>query len=159
MGPDATSETAVQRATFDELSPHQLYALLQLRSDVFVVEQACVFLELDGQDHLPGAEHLWTADDAGVTSTLRLLPGAGGTWHLGRVVARRDARSRGVAARLVQAGLDRLRELGATRVEIGAQAHLHDWYARFGFVQSGPGYLEDGIPHLPMALELEGAER
>ena len=156
MGPAATTTTEVHRATFAELTTRDLYDLLQLRSAVFVVEQDCVFLDLDGHDHDPAAEHLWLRDDAGVTATLRLLPGHGDTWHLGRLVSRADARSRGVAAHLVRAGIDRLRELGATRVEIGAQAQLQGWYARFGFTRCGPRYLEDGILHLPMALDLDG---
>lgn len=154
MGPDATTARKVHRAAFDELSPRQLYALLRLRSDVFVVEQECVFLELDDRDHEPDAEHLWTADDRGVTATLRLLRDQGDAWSIGRVVTRPDVRSQGVAADLVQAGLDRLGELGARTVHLGAQAQLRDWYARFGFALSGPRYLEDGILHVPMSLDL-----
>jgi ElaA protein len=153
MGHDPTTPD-VHRATFAELTTDDLYGILRLRSMVFVVEQACVFLDLDDRDREPGVEHLWTTDHAGVTATLRLLPEAAGAWHLGRVVTRPDVRARGVAAHLVGAGLDRLRELGATTVAIGAQAQLRDWYGRFGFRQSGPRYLEDGILHLPMSLEL-----
>ena len=152
--PTTAAAGIVRRARFDELDAHVLYELLRLRSAVFVVEQDCVFLDLDGSDHEPGVEHLWIRDDAGVTATLRLLPGDGGTWHLGRLVARADVRSQGVAAHLVRVALDRLRELGATRVEIGAQAQLRDWYARFGFRQSGPRYLEDGILHVTMSRNL-----
>lgn len=148
---------AVHCATFSELSPAQLYALLRLRSDVFVVEQACVFLEPDGRDDETDAEHLWTVDEAGVSATLRLLRDAGDAWSLGRLATRADVRSRGVAAHLLRAGLDRLRELGATSVDIGAQAQLRGWYARFGFTQAGPRYLEDGILHVPMSLELTDA--
>jgi ElaA protein len=157
MAHDATTPADVHRATFAELTTDDLYGVLRLRSSVFVLEQDCAFLDLDDRDREPGAEHLWIADEAGVTATLRLLPEGGGTWHLGRVVTRADVRSRGVAAQLVRAGLDRLRALGATTVEIGAQAQLRDWYARFGFSQSGPRYLEDGILHLPMALDLTEA--
>lgn len=154
MGPDADPPPTVHRARFADLSGRDLYAILRLRSDVFVVEQDCAFLDLDDRDHEPTAEHLWTADDAGITATLRLLDEGDGTWSVGRVVARPDVRSRGVAAHLVAAGLDRLRELGATSARLGAQAQLREWYARFGFTQSGPRYLEDGILHVPMALDL-----
>ena len=155
MEPTPTTPPTVQRATFAELSPHQLYALLRLRSDVFVVEQDCTFLELDDRDHEPDAEHLWTADDHGVTATLRLLRDDGDSWSIGRIVARPDVRSRGVAAHLVRAGLDRLHELGAAHVHIGAQAQLRDWYARFGFAPCGPRSLEDGILHVPMSMDLD----
>lgn len=152
MGPTPTPE--VHRATFDQLPGDVLYGMLRLRSEVFVVEQACVFLDLDGRDHEPDAEHLWTTDDAGVSGTLRLLHEEGAEWSVGRVVVRADVRSQGIAHRLVRAALDRLAELGAATVHLGAQAHLRDWYARFGFAPSGPRYVEDGIPHLPMSLEL-----
>jgi ElaA protein len=154
MEPTASTTTTVHRATFDQLSTRDLYALLRLRSEVFVVEQDCVFLDLDDRDHEPTAEHLWTVDDVGVTATVRLLDEGGGTWSIGRVVARADVRSRGVAAHLMRAALDRLRELEATTVHLGAQAQLREWYARFGFTQSGPRYLEDGILHVPMSLDL-----
>ena len=155
MGPTDAMPPTVHRARFTDLAARDLYAILRLRSDVFVVEQDCVFLDLDDRDLEPTAEHLWTTDDAGVTATLRLLHDGGTTWSIGRVVARADVRSRGVAAHLLRAGLDRLRELGAETVRIGAQAQLRDWYARVGFAQSGPRYLEDGILHLPMALTLD----
>ena len=158
MGPTDAMPPTVHRSRFADLSPQDLYGILRLRSEVFVVEQDCVFLDLDDRDHEADAEHLWTTDQSGVTATLRLLHEGDGTWSIGRVVARADARSRGVAAHLLHAGLDRLRELGAETVRIGAQAQLRDWYARFGFAQSGPRYLEDGILHLPMSLTL-GADR
>lgn len=158
MGPTDAMPPTVHRARFADLSPQDLYGILRLRSDVFVVEQDCVFLDLDDRDHEADAEHLWTTDGAGVVATLRLLHEGDATWSIGRVVARADARSRGVAAHLLQAGLDRLRELGAETVHIGAQAQLRDWYARFGFAESGPRYLEDGILHLPMSLRL-GTDR
>lgn len=147
----------VQRARFDELDARTLYDLLRLRSDVFVVEQDCVFLDLDGRDLEPDAEHLWVADEAGVAAELRLLRERGDEWSLGRVVARTDVRSTGVASRLLEAGLHRLRELGCHTVTIGAQAHLVDWYARFGFERAGPRYLEDGILHVPMRRSLAPA--
>jgi ElaA protein len=154
MGPIDAMPPTVHRARFADLSTRDLYGILRLRSDVFVVEQDCVFLDLDDRDHEADAEHLWTADGSGVVATLRLLHEGDGTWSIGRVVARADARRRGVAAHLLQAGLDRLRELGAETVRIGAQAQLRDWYARFGFAQCGPRYLEDGILHVPMSLRL-----
>lgn len=154
MEPTATPRHELHRAAFAELSPRSLYDLLRLRSQVFVVEQQCVFLDLDDRDHHDGAEHLWLRDHDGVTATLRLLPEGGSAWSIGRVASRPDVRAQGLASRLVGAALDRLRELGASHVRIEAQAHLHDWYAGFGFAQCGPRYLEDGILHVPMALRL-----
>lgn len=152
----------VQRARFADLDPGTLYELLRLRSDVFVVEQDCVFLDMDGRDHEPDAEHLWIADHHGMAAVLRLLREPAGAvtdeWSIGRVAARADVRSTGVASRLFEAGLDRLRELGCRSVTIGAQAYLLGWYGRFGFVRSGPRYLEDGILHVPMRRTLDPAE-
>lgn len=153
--PPGAGAGAVQRARFDELDARTLYDLLRLRSEVFVVEQDCVFLDLDGRDLESDAEQLWVADEAGVAAELRLLRERGDHWSLGRVVARPDVRSTGVASRLLEAGLDRLRELGCRRVTIGAQAHLVDWYARFGFERAGERYLEDGILHVPMQRTVE----
>lgn len=139
----------IRQASFAELTPAQLYGILRLRVDVFVVEQTCPYPELDGRDTEPDAVHLWVQDGSGRTlSTLRVLAD-GDRRRIGRVVTARDFRGRGLSARLVHRGI----ELAAGRpVDIGAQQYLRDWYARFGFRDSGPGYLEDGIPHLPMTL-------
>lgn len=140
----------VQRSRFADLSVRDLYDILRLRSQVFVVEQACVFLDLDGRDHEPDAEHLWVRDHDGVAATLRVLDEGGGRWSIGRVVTRPDARSSGVGAALMQEAIARLDALGCAEILLAAQAHLADWYGRFGFEISGPGYVEDDIPHVPM---------
>lgn len=134
-------------ARFAELDPRTLHDLLRLRVDVFVVEQECPYPEIDGRDTEPSTEHLWMEVDGEVAATVRTLVDADGTRRLGRVATHRDHRGHGYAAALVRAGLERL---GEGPVQIGAQAYLEGWYARLGFVRSGPDYLEDGIPHLPM---------
>ncbi|KUG58359.1 hypothetical protein AVL62_10585 [Serinicoccus chungangensis] len=134
-------------AKFADLDVRTLHDLLRLRVDVFVVEQQCPYPEIDGRDVEPTAEHLWMDVDGQVAATVRTLVDPNGTRRLGRVATHRDHRGRGYAAQLVREGL---RRLGDGPVQIGAQAHLADWYARLGFVRSGPDYLEDGIPHLPM---------
>ncbi len=78
-------------------------------------------------------------------------------WSIGRVVVRTEARRSGVGAALMQAGLDRLRRLGAREVVIGAQSRLADWYRQFGFEVNGAEYVEDGIPHVPMSRRVEPA--
>lgn len=144
------ADDVIHRALFDELAPRDLYDILQLRSDIFVVEQDCVFLDLDGRDHEPDAVHLWIRDDEGVVAAVRILDPDGASASIGRVVTRRDARSTGVASRLMRAAVDELDARGAPQIRLGAQAHLADWYGRFGFEISGPGYDEDDIPHVPM---------
>jgi ElaA protein len=142
--------TAVlRRSTFADLSPYEVYALCRLRVDVFVVEQRCPYPELDGRDVEPGTEHLWFEQDGAVLATLRVLDD-GPTRAIGRVATAASARGRGLAGRLIEEGIARC---GDAPITLGAQAHLEGWYGRFGFVRSGPGYMEDGIPHVPMRRE------
>jgi len=142
----------VHVARFDDLSPRVLHDLLRLRGEVFVVEQACAYADLDGLDPAPGTEHVWVADGAGPAAYLRVLRDRAATARadavrIGRVCTRRDARGAGLAGLLLRHTLDRLP--GATAV-LDAQAHLTGMYARLGFAACGPEYVEDGIPHVPM---------
>ncbi|KQS66815.1 hypothetical protein ASG41_10365 [Modestobacter sp. Leaf380] len=133
---------------FADLTPLELYGLLELRVDVFVVEQTCPYPELDGRDTEPGTVHVWVAEDGVPVSCIRVLEN-GEDRAIGRVATAQGARGRGLSAQLIARGL----ELCAGRtVDIGAQAYLEAWYGRFGFVRSGEDYLEDGIPHLPMRV-------
>ncbi len=136
-----------RRARFAELTPFEVYALCRLRVDVFVVEQQCAYPELDGRDLEPTTEHLWfETPDGTVAAYLRVLDD-GGTRAIGRVATAAPHRGRGLAARLVADGIELC---AGVPVTLGAQAHLEAWYAGFGFRRSGPGYVEDGIPHVPM---------
>ncbi len=136
-----------RRAGSADLDPGTLYALLKLRTDVFVVEQACAYPELDGRDLEPGTEHRWFEDDAGEPiAYLRLLAEAGGVTRIGRVVTRADARSSGLARQLVEGVLAD----HDGPVVADSQAHLQAWYEALGFEATGPEYLEDGIAHVPM---------
>jgi ElaA protein len=92
---------------------------------------------------------VWLEEDGEVLATLRVLDD-GATRAIGRVATAAGARGRGLAARVVAAGIDLCDGLPVT---MGAQAHLEDWYGRFGFRRSGEGYVEDGIPHVPMRRE------
>ncbi|MDQ8046378.1 MAG: GNAT family N-acetyltransferase [Solirubrobacteraceae bacterium] len=152
--PDGTlSPTTLHRAVFADLRPEQLYAILRLRVDVFVVEQECAYPELDGRDAEPDAIHLWHEAGGEVLSTARLLVDRGGAevvGRIGRIATAPAARSRGLAGELIAAGLEHFAGLP---VILGAQAHLEGYYGRFGFRRSGPDYDEDGIPHLPMRRE------
>jgi ElaA protein len=144
-----TDQPVLRTAHFAELTPAELYGILRLRVDVFVVEQACPYPELDGRDTEPTTQHVWVADDDGtVLATIRVLHN-GEDRAIGRVATAVSARGRGLSARLVQHGIDLCE--GRT-IDIGAQAYLEHWYARFGFQRSGEDYVEDGIPHLPMRL-------
>jgi ElaA protein len=142
-----TAPLVVRAAAFADLAPATLYGILRLRSDVFVVEQDCVFLDADGRDSEPGAVHLWIEEDGEVVGCARVLDEADGS-SIGRVVTARSHRRRGVGAALVRAGI----EHAARPAAINAQSQLVDWYAGFGFEVAGAEFVEDGIPHTPMVL-------
>jgi len=138
----------VRAAAFAELTTATLYALLKLRVDVFVVEQQAAYPELDGRDTEPGTVHLWLERNGAPAGYLRLLAEPGGAVRIGRVAVARPARGGGIAARLVAAALDRV---GGRECVLDAQSHLVGFYARHGFVPTGPEYCDgDGIRHVPM---------
>lgn len=148
MSADAT----IHRARFDELTARDLHDILQLRSAVFVVEQDCVYLDVDGRDTEPTTVHLWCRDAEGVTAGVRILHGPEpGVGWIGRIVTRADMRSSGLAGRLIAESIAILEADGVRQIRLGAQAHLEGYYERFGFTRSGDAYVEDGIPHVPMA--------
>ena len=136
----------LRRARFAELTPFEVYALCRLRVDVFVVEQQCPYPELDGRDVEPATVHLWHEVDGTVAATIRVLDD-GESRAIGRVATAAGFRGRGLAASLMAAGIELC---GNVPITLGAQAHLEGWYEQFGFRRSGPGYVEDGIPHVPM---------
>jgi ElaA protein len=139
----------LRRATFAALDPLTLYRLLQLRVDVFVVEQACAYRELDGRDVEPGTIHLWLEDDAGApVAYLRVLDDDR-VARIGRVVTAPSRRGEHLGDRLLEAAL----AATAGTVVLDAQTYLARWYARYGFAVTGPEYLDDGILHVPMRLE------
>ena len=133
------------------LTPDVLYAFLRLRSAIFVVEQNCVFPEMDGRD--PLCEHLcgWRGDE--LVAYLRLVPPGIRTPEvaLGRVVVAAGVRGTGLGRAAMREGLARcaLRFPGQP-VKVSAQAHLEPFYASLGFVTVGAPYDEDGILHVDM---------
>lgn len=149
---DAPSDVATRWKAFEALSPRELYALLKLRVDVFVVEQRCAYAELDDRD--AGALHLLATRDERLIGYLRLLPPAlspAGRPTLGRIVTAADCRRLGVGGLLVAAGLRRaVADYPGAPVQIAAQAHLTGFYGRFGFSAVSAEYIEDGIPHVDM---------
>jgi ElaA protein len=143
-----TRPVTVHEATFAELDSYTLYELLRLRVEVFVVEQRCAYPELDGRDVEPGTVHLWTTgDDRRPVGCLRILSEDDGGARIGRVAVARSARGAGLARALMTTALVRI---GDRSCVLDAQANLVDFYAGFGFAVTGPEYLEDGIPHVPM---------
>ncbi len=136
----------VRVASFRDLDTRTLYAILKLRSDVFVVEQKCAYPDLDGRDTEPGTRHVWLARGDDILAYLRILDD-GGAERIGRVVTAPGARGAGHAARLMTHALT---VVGNRPSVLDAQAHLTGFYTRFGYAPTGPEFLEDGIWHVPM---------
>jgi ElaA protein len=131
---------------FGELDARTAYDVWRLRQDVFVVEQACPYPDLDGRDVEPGTRHVVGVLDEAVAGYLRVLDD-GPVARIGRVVLARSARGRGLADPLMSAALE---VVGDRPSVLDAQAPLARWYAGFGYAVSGPEFVEDGIPHVPM---------
>ena len=142
---------------FYELTLDELYALLRLRVDVFVVEQNCPYAELDGRDQ--AALHVFLRDGDGVQACLRVLDRGVAAEHvaLGRVIARR--RGCGLGRRIVEAGIEAARaHFGAEKIYLEAQCYAQGFYEKLGFRPISGEFLEDGIPHVQMLLDLDGKE-
>jgi ElaA protein len=143
---------------FSALSTGELYALLALRQQVFVVEQRCPYADADGLD--PVAAHLFCVDgDAApaavphVVACARLFaPGVrGDAAVIGRVATASSVRRTGLGRALMARAIEAIeRRHGSVDIRLGAQAYLERFYGSFGFVRAGADYLEDDIPHLPM---------
>ena len=136
-----------------ELDTATLYALLALRTQVFVVEQNCPYLETDGQDLIGDTCHLLARDESGLVGYLRLLDPQrmNGEVVIGRVLTAKRARGSGLGHRLMERGLVECgQRWPGVPVYLSAQAHLQGYYGRYGFVAVTEVYLEDGIPHIGM---------
>ncbi|SFC61376.1 ElaA protein [Polaromonas sp. OV174] len=136
---------------FESLTTGELYALLQLRSEVFVVEQNCVFQDMDGAD--AQAMHLLGTLQGQLVAYARCFA-AGVKFaeaSIGRVITRDVLRGSGAGHVLVQQAIAQLSQhWGRQAIRIGAQARLESFYAQHGFVSSGATYIEDDIPHIEM---------
>ena len=133
---------------FDELSLRQLYALLKLRSDVFVVEQNCVYGDIDGRDF--DAVHVLLYDEEDVLQGyLRVYRHEDGTIRIGRVVSR--TRGKNYGRMVLQDGIQVAESaFKAEEIVIEAQVYTIPFYAKEGFVTASEEFLEDGIPHVCM---------
>lgn len=139
---------------FGALSLDDLYDALALRSQVFVVEQNCVFLDADGADRR--SSHLLGRDEAGVLQAYLRICDPGVKYpepSIGRVITGEATRGSGLGHRLIAEGIARCQAAWPGRpIRIGAQSRLEGFYARHGFVREGLDYIEDGIPHCEMVL-------
>ncbi|MHA4808787.1 GNAT family N-acetyltransferase [Flavitalea flava] len=138
---------------FEDLTPAELYAIMQLRNEVFVVEQNCVFQDADNKDQ--SSHHLMYWASGKLLAYARIVP-AGISYaesSIGRIVTSPKARRHGIGKTLVQKAIETAYGLnGKTVIRIGAQYYLKNFYESFGFLETGAIYLEDGIEHIEMLL-------
>jgi ElaA protein len=136
---------------FELLTPFELHDALRLRSEIFVVEQNCVFLDPDNKDQ--HAHHLLLYQGNELIAYARLVP-AGLSFaemSIGRVVTSRAVRGTGVGKKLMQEAIKAIYELyGKGPIRIGAQVYARKFYENLGFFQAGEVYDEDGIDHIEM---------
>ena len=143
----------LHKKTFPELTTSELYDLLRIRSEVFVVEQDCVYQDMDYDDQ--PAIHLWLTEDDRIVALCRVCPA--GTHmqevSIGRVIT--TERGKGYGKQMMLAGIEAARQhFGAVRIDIEAQEYARGFYEQVGFRQSSDPFILDGIPHIKMTWEL-----
>jgi len=136
---------------FNELSTAELYQLLKIRAEVFVVEQNCAYLDVDNYDL--GALHILGTSKNEIVAYARLLPQ--GYYHkeaaIGRVVTSASARNLGYGKLLMEYAIkETLLQFNTNQIVISAQLYLEKFYTNLGFKKEGDAYLEDDIPHIKM---------
>jgi len=141
----------IETKFFEDLSIHELYELLQLRSEVFVVEQDCVYQDIDGKDQK--ALHILGKKEGKIVAYTRCF--APGFYFeeaaIGRVVVKESQRKYGFGHQILKASILEIeKNYGTDIIKLSAQQYLTNFYESHGFVQIGEGYLEDGIPHIAM---------
>lgn len=149
-----------QIVPFEQLTLNQLYDVMKLRQDIFVVEQNCPYHDLDNLDQQ--CEHLMAFEDDQLIAYTRLIPK--GIVHqdysaIGRVIISQKARGRKLGYELMERSIAALRaQYPTVAIKIGAQQHLEDYYTKVGFRTISDMYLEDDIPHIDMLLDDQPAE-
>lgn len=145
---------------FEELSLIELYEILKLRSEIFVVEQTCVYNDLDGLDR--EAMHFMVYEEQQLAAYLRVLkPGTRfSEASIGRVATHRAFRRRGISSQLMKTAMNYIQNtMAAPSISISAQSYLQQFYESLGFRVVSDEYLEDGIPHVEMNIEFEKNEQ
>jgi ElaA protein len=137
---------------FDDLSAGELYDIMRLRQEVFVVEQDCAYLDADGHDK--NGVHLLHYEDERLVAYARILPmGISYSEYasIGRIAVAKENRGKGLGATITTKAVEISNELfGGAPIKISAQCYILDMYSKLGFDAVGESYLEDGIPHQAM---------
>ncbi|MFD3001661.1 GNAT family N-acetyltransferase [Pontibacter toksunensis] len=138
---------------FDALTSYEMYEMLRLRSEVFVVEQNCVFLDQDNKDQKCHHMLLYNNNQTLVAYARLVPPGVSyaNEMSIGRIVTSSEVRGTGVGKQLMKIAIAACFDLfGTGSIKIGAQLYAKEFYSAFGFAQSGEVYDEDGIDHIEM---------
>lgn len=137
---------------FNELTLDELYSILQLRNEVFIVEQNCVYNDPDGKDQ--SAWHLIAIEDNNLVAYTRILP-PGVSYSdpaIGRVITSSSKRGTGLGRELMKRSIEACEKLfGKISITLSAQVYLQGFYESLGFIVVGEEYLDDGIPHIKMS--------
>lgn len=141
---------------FNELSLEELYGILKLRSEVFVVEQDCAYQDLDGKDEC--CHHLFLKSDGEVVAVLRIIP-EGESYDetaIGRLIVKKDYRGRGLSREMMKMAMNFITDdLKKDKIRLSGQAYLGDFYESLGFHRVSDKYLEDGIDHYEFLYEVK----
>ncbi len=139
--------------SYEELTKEELYQIYKLRVEVFIVEQQCYYQEIDEHDKV--AYHIYLHDETGILAYARVLP-QGATFEdasIGRIIAVK--RNIGLGSKIVKEAIAQAKEkFNAVKITIEAQTYAKKLYENFGFIVVSDEFLEDGIPHIRMTLEL-----
>ncbi len=139
---------SIQIKIFQELGLKELYSILKLRVDIFVVEQNCPYPELDGEDE--DAVHLFIEEEGEIASYLRIITRQEKT-RIGRVITNKEHRGKKLSSKLMEEAMVHIKTNYPQKIVLlSAQEHLQKFYGKFGFVSVSKMYLEDGIPHVDM---------
>ena len=141
--------------TFYELDKEDLYQILRLRSEVFVVEQDCVYQDIDNKDQ--NAIHLYYIDNDEIVAYTRIFK-AGDYYEnpcIGRVVVSKEERGKDFGKKIMIDSIEYIKQnIKGEKIELSAQKYLDKFYRDLGFYKIGEDYLEDGIPHQRMLFDL-----
>ena len=140
---------------FSQLTTSELYEILKMRCAVFIVEQNCPYQDIDGTDE--GALHIFIREGGSMTAYLRVFEKDAATAHIGRVLTLQ--RGRGYGKAVLRAGIKAAREtMGKSRIYLEAQTYAVPFYEKEGFESYGEEFLEDGIPHIRMMLDMNSGK-
>ena len=140
---------------FKELTTEELYEILKLRAEVFVVEQNCPYQDLDDKDQ--SSYHLFLEDNGQIIAVLRILPEniAYKEMAIGRLIVKKSYRGKGISRKMMARAMEFITEdLGKEKIRLSGQAYLSDFYQSLGFEKVSEMYLEDGIEHFEFLYEI-----